>query len=76
MMVADIEELETMDASELLEKTQCHRGDISQRTKENLFFQIADGRIKPLGGDQERRTSTLVREHPIRGESQRYFLGE
>ena len=32
VLVADLEELETMDASEnLLEKTQCERGDISQR---------------------------------------------
>ena len=28
------------------------------------------------GGDQELRTSTLIRDHPIRGESQRDFLGE
>ena len=32
VLVADIEELETMDASEnLLKRTQCERGDISQR---------------------------------------------
>ena len=29
-----------------------------------------------LGGDQELRTSTLIRDHPIRGESRRDFLGE
>ena len=38
-MVADIEELETMDASEIYsKKTQCERGDISQRKKENSLF--------------------------------------
>ena len=31
----------------------------------NLFFPIADGRIKLPGGDQELRTSTLVRHRPI-----------
>ena len=37
ILVADIEELETMDASEInSKKTQCKRGDISQRRK-NLF---------------------------------------
>ena len=28
------------------------------------------------GRDQELRTSTLIREHPIRGEGQRDFIGE
>ena len=32
--------------------------------------------MKLSGGDQELRTPTLKREHPIRGESQRGFLGE
>ena len=29
-----------------------------------------------MEGDQELRTSTLIRDHPIRGEDQRDFLGE
>ena len=37
-LVADIEELETMDASENpLEKTHCKRGDISQRNWKIIF---------------------------------------
>ena len=32
--------------------------------------------MKFVGGDQELRTSTLIRQRPIRGEGQRYFLGE
>ena len=40
VLVADLEELETMGRiGNLLEKTLCERGDISQRKKENLFFQ-------------------------------------
>ena len=31
---------------------------------------------KPFGGDQDLRTSTLVRQRPIRGESNIDFLGE
>ena len=31
---------------------------------------------KPLGGDQDLRTSTLIRQRPIRGESHLDFLGE
>ena len=41
-----------------------------------FIFPAADGRIKLIGGDQELRISTLIREHPIRGESQRDLLGE
>ena len=59
----------------LLEKTQCERGDICQRRR-RIFFSIADGRIKTPGGDQELRTSTLVRHRPIQGEGNIDFLGE
>ena len=45
--------------------------------KEGEFiFPIADGRIKTVGGDQDLRTSTLVRPRPIQGESNIDFLGE
>ena len=39
-----------------------------------IYF--SDGRIKLPGGDQELRTSTLVRQRPIQGESNIDFLGE
>ena len=41
-----------------------------------FIFRIADGRIKTPGGDQELRTSTLMRQRPIQGESNIDFLGE
>ena len=67
VLIADLEELETMDASEIYsKKTQCERGDISQTRR--IYFPIADGRIKTPGEDQELRTSTLVRPRPIQGE--------
>ena len=40
------------------------------------MFPIADGRINTLGGDQDLRTSTSIRQRPIRGESHIDFLGE
>ena len=43
---------------------------------ENLFFQSQMDELTSLGGDQDLRTSTLIRDHPIRGEDQRDFLGE
>ena len=77
-MVADIEELETMDASEIYlkkKKTQCKEGNNSTQNGK-FIFPVAEGRINFFGGDQELRTSTLTRDHPIRGERQRDFLGE
>ena len=56
-------------------KTQCERDDISQR-KRRIYFPIADGRINLAGGDQDLRTSTLIRQRPIRGEGHIDFLGE
>ena len=65
-----------MDASEIYsKKTQYKGSNISQR-KWTIHFPVADGRIKLIGGDQELRISTLIWDHPIRGESRREFLGE
>ena len=64
-----------MDASEIYSKRLNAKEVIFPKQGE-FILPIADGRIKTLGGDQELRTCTLVREHPIRGESQRDFLGE
>ena len=118
-MVADIEELEEMDASELharrlnakevltpmkgdnfifpvadeniqnlwvrtaSEKIHLNLGASGTRRRQRnskkldeCIFPVADGRIKTLGGDQDLRTSTLIRERPIRGESLLDFLGE
>ena len=49
---------------------------IFPKQKGEIIFPIADGRIKTPGGDQELRTSTLVRHRPIQGESNIDFLGE
>ena len=58
-MVADIEELETMDASEnLLKKRLNAKEAIFPKENGNFIFPVADGRIKFIGGDQELRTST------------------
>ena len=75
-MVADIEKWETMDASEIYSKRLNAKEVIFPKENGNFLFPVADGRIKFIGGDQELRTSTLIRDHPIRGESQRDFLGE
>ena len=74
-MVADVEELETMDASGLC-SGRLGANEVTFPEQGEFIFPIADGRIKLSGGDQELRTSTLIRDHPIRGESNIDFLGE
>ena len=76
VLVADLEELETLDASEIYSKRLNAKEVIFPKDKGEFIFPIADGRIKTLGGDQDLRTSTLVRHRPIQGESNIDFLGE
>ena len=76
VLVADLEELETTDASEIYSKRLNAKEVIFPKEKGEFIFPIADGRIKTLGGDQDLRTSTLVRHRPIRGESNIDFPGE
>ena len=76
VLVADLEELETMDASEIYSKRLNAKEVIFPKQKGEFIFPIADGRIKPLGGDQDLRTSRLMRQRPIRRESHLDFLGE
>ena len=58
VLVADLEELETMDASEIYSKRLNAKEVIFPKQGE-FIFPIADGRIKNPGGDQELRTSNL-----------------
>ena len=58
VLIADLEELETMDASENYSKRLNAKEVIFPKQGE-FIFPIADGRIKTPGGDQELRTSTL-----------------
>ena len=65
-----------MDASEIYSKKLNAKEVMFPKENGKFIFPAADGRIKFVGGEQEMRTSTLIREHPIRGESRRDFLGE
>ena len=64
-----------MDASEIYSKRLNAKEVIFPKQGE-FIFPIADERIKTSGGDQELRTSTLVRPRPNRGEGHIDFLGE
>ena len=65
-----------MDASEIYSERLNAKKLIFLHENGKSIFPVADGRKNFVGGDQDLRTSTLIRDHPIRGESQRDFLGE
>ena len=75
-MVVDLEELEKMDASEIHAKRLNAKEVITLQNGETFIFTVAGGTAKFTGGDQDLRTSTLIRDHPIRGEEHEDFLGE
>ena len=64
-----------MDASEIYSK-RLNAKEVIFHPKGEFTFPIADGRIKTPGGDQELRTSTLIRQRPIQGEDHVDFIGE
>ena len=73
-MVVDIEELEKMDASEIHLKKRLNAKEVTTpQNGEQFIFPIADGNVKLSGGDQNLRTSTLIRDHPLRGEINQDF---
>ena len=75
VLIADLEELETLDASEIYSKRLNAKEVIFPKRGEFIFANRRWTNQNP-GGDQELRTSTLVRHRPIQGESHIDFLGE
>ena len=65
-----------MDASEIYSKRLNAKEETFPKENGKFIFPAADGRVKLPGGDQELRTSTSIRDRPIRGESHEDFLGE
>ena len=75
-MVADIEELEQMDVSEIHARRLNAKEVLTPMEGDNFTFPVADGTVKIYGGDQHLRTSTLIRDSPERGEEQEVLRGE
>ena len=75
-MVADIEELEEMDASELHARRLNAKEVLTPIKGDTFIFQVADGTVKLSGGDQVLRTSTLIWDRPELGEEQGNLQGE
>ena len=76
VLVADLEELETMDASEIYSKRLNAKEVIFPKEQGELIFRSQMDELNTLGGDQDLRTSILIRQRQIQGESHIGFLGE
>ena len=61
-LVADIEELEQMDASEIYAKRLNAKEVLTPTSGDNFIFPVADGTVKLSGGYQRLRTSTLIQD--------------
>ena len=75
-MVADIDELEEIDASELHAARLNAKEVLTLMKGDSFIFPIADGTVKDFGGDQRLRPSTLIRDRPEQGEEQEVLRGE
>ena len=75
-MVADIEELEEMDVSELDARRLNAKEVLTTMKGVNFMFPVAEGTVKISGEDQDLRTSTFIRDSPDRGEEQDNLRGE
>ena len=67
-MVADIEEPENLDASDVLARRLNAKEVLMLENGGNFIFPIADGTVKLSGGDQVFRKSTSIQVCPARGE--------
>ena len=66
IMVADTEELQQMDASELHARRINAKAVLTPMKGDKFRFPVADGTVKISGGDQDPRTSALIRDSPDR----------
>ena len=73
-MVADIEELENLDVSEIHARRLNVKEIITPKRGDNFIFPISDGTAKLFGRDYGVREPTLRREQPLRSEDRREEL--
>ena len=76
IMIADIEELEEMDASELHAGRLDAKEVLTPMKGDHFIFPVADGTVKTSGGNRRLRPSAFIRDHPERGEEQEVLRGE
>ena len=74
-MVADFEELEEMDASELHARRLEAKEVVTSMRGDNFIFPVADGTVNISGGDQRLRISTSMRDSPQENQTGRLIAG-
>ena len=73
-MIADIEELEEMGASEIHARRLNAKEVLTLMKVDNFIFPVAEATVKNSGGDQDLRTFTLIQDNPDQGEEQEILL--
>ena len=76
MMVADIAEMEEMNATELHVRRLNAKEVLTLMKGDNFIFPVADGTVKVSGGEQRLRTCTLIWDRAEGGEEQEVLRGE
>ena len=76
VLVADLEDCRRWTHRKSTRKDSMRKRWYSPRKKDNLLFQSQMDESNSLEENQDLRTSTLIRQRPIRGESHLDFLGE
>ena len=66
--IADIEELENLDASEIHARTLSATEVLIPKTGEHFTFPMADGTVKSSGREQVFRRSTSIQDNPAQGD--------
>ena len=67
-MVADIEELEILDASEIHARSLTAKEVLMPKSGDHFTFPIADGPVKSSGREQVFRKSTSIQDYPAQGD--------
>ena len=76
IMVADIEELDEMDASELHVRRLNTKEVLTSQRSGNFIIPVADGTVKIFGREQRLRTYSSIWERPERRQEQEVLRGE
>ena len=66
ILIADIEELEEMDSSELHARRLNAKEVLTPMKGDEFIFPIADGTVKTPGGDRRLKPSTSIRDRSER----------
>ena len=72
-MIADIEELEEMDASELYARSLSAKEVLTPQRSGNFMLPVAEGTRKIFRGEKRLRTSTLSRDRPEQKKNKKFF---